>query len=87
MNRNASISAVGRRSYRLLITLSVLILAASLAVCISLGREAALGCLLWSTAAALPISLLVTAIGSIAEDFRHAEAREGSEGAQRGREN
>ena len=77
MNRNASLMPVGRRSYRLLLTLATLIFSASVAVCVSMGREAALGCLIWSTASALPISLLATAIGSIVEELRHTEAREG----------
>ena len=74
MNRNASISTVGRRSYRLLFTLVVLILFTSIAVGIYMGREAALGCFIWATASSLPISLLTTVIGSLAEELRHVEA-------------
>ena len=87
MNRKALPKHVSGRSYRLLIALSILVLFASVISCIAFGCEAALGCLLWSTAAALLISLLTTSIGSIVEDFRHTEAREGNERAIKVREN
>lgn len=83
MNRNASISTVGRRSYRLLLTLVLLILFSSIAVGIYMGREAALGCLVWATASSLPISLLTTVIGSLVEELRHVEAKGESSGSAR----
>jgi hypothetical protein len=86
MNRSALISSVGRRSYRLLLVLLLLALFLSLAVCIRMGSEAALGCLVWSIAAVLLISLLVSAIGSIIEEICHIEAREGNGGARIERE-
>ena len=87
MNRKAVSKPIYRRSYRLLIALSILVLFASLTSGIVYGCEAALGCMLWSTAAALLISLFTSSIGSIVEDFRHTEAREGNERAIKVREN
>lgn len=71
MKNNHFAAGIGRRSYRLLTVLLGIVFTLSFTVCIYLGREAALGCLIWSTAAALPISLLATALGSIREDLRH----------------
>lgn len=67
-NKNLD-SYQGKRSYRLLALLASAVLILSLTVSLQLGREAALACLVWSTAAALLVSLLVTAFGSIREDF------------------
>ena len=69
MNRNVLSVTAGKRSYRLLFILCILILSSSVGVCLSMGGEAAIGCLLWSTAAALPITLFVSTLGSIFEDW------------------
>ena len=68
MNKNTSTS--GKKSYRLLTALTLLLGIGSLIVCIRLGREAALGFLLWGTASVLPLSLLVTAIGGLFDECR-----------------
>ncbi len=67
-NKNLD-SYQGKRSYRLLALLASAVLILSLTVSLQLGREAALACLVWATAAALLVSLLVTALGSIHKDF------------------
>ncbi len=87
MKNNHFAAGIGRRSYRLLTVLLGIVFTLSFTVCIYLGREAALGCLVWATAAVLPISLLATALGSIREEFRHVGASNVGDGSAMGGEN